>query len=1342
MNSRQLDTTLVIKARDEASRAIDAIETAFQGLLGVQQQVAAGSKSTATGIQSVVATLAGLDRAYSQIAGAAKQGSEAMDRQAASIAANKAQLAALEAQSQGAARAIDQLSVKLVDALLNKADAGPLRAQIAEVRAEMGRLDAEAGKLSRTIGQQEGNFDRSASTLRDVEAATRLAAAVSTFAASEAEDYARALDQQAAKGERAAQVLRDIARVTDARGGKSAADSASVFRSAGLTSYEREAARHAEENAAAVSRLKGQLDPAAASQAKLNRELEKAKRWYEAGELSAEEFAAAQVLIRKTADDAAKAMGRQTAVGRFAALGLQPHELQNLGYQLNDVVTQLASGTSLTQTLAQQGGQLIQIFPRVGQSLGAALSNPAALALVGTLGAMVVALKEVGDEAERVRSFTALLATNVDGVAFDPRELNEAAEALDKYGLSAEEAVTAVRLFVKEGVDQTALVEFGKTAANLALVMSIDLKDAAKEVTDAFTGGYEAVKKLDDAYNFLSAAQREQIRTLFEQGDAIRAQTTAHRIFADLQEKAADDMRGPWASAMRELSAAWKEFTTFLSDLAPIRAAAAALESFGVLIRRTIQAMRGGADAADLMQQIAEKEAAIAKLRGQNSNIAKLQLDDAERGLATLRRQLAEVQARTDAEAEGNRVAGKRNELLNQSIEGAAKLRQEYRGQSEQTKKQSQDLDELAKKEAKRKSVEAEVAEARRAATEFVEKEFRFADQATKNAYIAQKATEARQAAQKRLADEAKREADEVRRAAEERRKGYIQDIQDNGRQDVVATARRYEGMNERRNRGDLQQFFRDNGINVDPEMTAWCAAFVNAVLKANGVKGTGKLNARSFLDFGQDSTSNPQEGDIVVLRRGRGGAQGHVGFFQGFDQKGNVRVLGGNQRDGVNTQSFKRDDVLGFRRIPNAAQVAKEQFDEQEKLRESQQRFNDNLAAQLATRKQDTAQLEQQNTLDGNALQLAQRKAAIEDAVLKKTQEAKKAGVDTESDEFKKQIAVLTQVEGAYFDAANAKRAYQNTVDDVMQPVNELTALRDAIQQQIEAARQAGNGALVGTLTEQLDTVNLKLSESIQKALDFYKALASNPAAMAALGLTAEQIERIRLGLESADLSTKKFNDRVVITNDTIARTFSNSAVSAVDRFAQAVANGEDVFRSLKDMFLSFAADFLRQIAQMILQQLIFNAVSRALGSLMPGGISIGGGGANGFMPDPRHGIGGILFHKGGVVGVDGENRAALPDWFHNATRYHTGGVAGLRPDELPAILQRGEEVLTADDPRHRANGGLPGAGPVVNLKNVNVFDSADVLERALSSRTGERVLLNFVRNNRGGFRSALGNG
>jgi murein DD-endopeptidase MepM/ murein hydrolase activator NlpD len=77
-------------------------------------------------------------------------------------------------------------------------------------------------------------------------------------------------------------------------------------------------------------------------------------------------------------------------------------------------------------------------------------------------------------------------------------------------------------------------------------------------------------------------------------------------------------------------------------------------------------------------------------------------------------------------------------------------------------------LREATTEQKAQKTIAEKTEEARRKAREFVDKEFSAADEATKLAYVNQKATEARAAAQKRAADEAKRAADEAKRAADQ----------------------------------------------------------------------------------------------------------------------------------------------------------------------------------------------------------------------------------------------------------------------------------------------------------------------------------------------------------------------------------------------------------------------------------------------------------------------------------------------------------------------------------------------------------------------------------------------
>lgn len=134
-----------------------------------------------------------------------------------------------------------------------------------------------------------------------------------------------------------------------------------------------------------------------------------------------------------------------------------------------------------------------------------------------------------------------------------------------------------------------------------------------------------------------------------------------------------------------------------------------------------------------------------------------------------------------------------------------------------------------------------------------------------------------------------------------------------------IAQAKNWVGYDARRDRRELSAFLsRGNDTKVDPAHTAWCAAFMNAVLRSSGYEGTNSLMARSFLAYGT-RVNTPQHGDIVVFRRGRSSASGHVAFFDGIEYIGNrkfIRAVGGNQNKAVTVALYPADKLLGIRRI------------------------------------------------------------------------------------------------------------------------------------------------------------------------------------------------------------------------------------------------------------------------------------------------------------------------------------------------------------------------------------------------------------------------------------------
>lgn len=116
-------------------------------------------------------------------------------------------------------------------------------------------------------------------------------------------------------------------------------------------------------------------------------------------------------------------------------------------------------------------------------------------------------------------------------------------------------------------------------------------------------------------------------------------------------------------------------------------------------------------------------------------------------------------------------------------------------------------------------------------------------------------------------------------------------------------------------NKSILEYFSMSGHSWVKDDETPWCAAFMNHGLEKAGIKGSGKLNARSFLKVGK-KTTKPQLGDIVVFWREKPESwKGHVGFYI-TERDGFVYCLGGNQQDQVKISAYKLDRVLDYRRV------------------------------------------------------------------------------------------------------------------------------------------------------------------------------------------------------------------------------------------------------------------------------------------------------------------------------------------------------------------------------------------------------------------------------------------
>lgn len=118
-------------------------------------------------------------------------------------------------------------------------------------------------------------------------------------------------------------------------------------------------------------------------------------------------------------------------------------------------------------------------------------------------------------------------------------------------------------------------------------------------------------------------------------------------------------------------------------------------------------------------------------------------------------------------------------------------------------------------------------------------------------------------------------------------------------------------------------QLWRDARMPyVHDDETAWCAAFVGAMLEVSMATSTRLPNARSYENWGlnvlsdtgrRDITSIPL-GAICVFDRPPNAWQGHVAFATGRTERGEIVCLGGNQKNSVSIAPFSDARLIAAR--------------------------------------------------------------------------------------------------------------------------------------------------------------------------------------------------------------------------------------------------------------------------------------------------------------------------------------------------------------------------------------------------------------------------------------------
>lgn len=305
------------------------------------------------------------------------------------------------------------------------------------------------------------------------------------------------------------------------------------------------------------------------------------------------------------------------------------------------------------------------------------------------------------------------------------------------------------------------------------------------------------------------------------------------------------------------------------------------------------------------------------------------------------------------------------------------------------------------------------------------------------------------------------------------------------------------------------------------------------------------------------------------------------------------------------------------------------------------------------------------------------------------------------------------TGVAKAQFDEIKAQ--FDRVIADLQRRQQQIADQRATGAIPPDTAVQEQAAARAGAV-EQLRALNAQL-----------QALAADPKALPAVKEAADAandaFQRLQIdGLTGIDRAIFDLRASLANLQEGFAQAAVGAGVDAITGLFTDLASGT---KSAGDALRDFVVNFASSMAQIAARALATYAVLQLLDAVYPG---------LGRATAATLSVGAGVQHAGGMAGSG--PRRQVPAWvFAGAPRFHSGGMVGLKSDEVPAILQTGEEVLSRSDPRNQANGGGAGNG----YRIVNVLDPS-LVGGYLESAAGERAVLNVISRNPAKVRQTIG--
>ena len=341
------------------------------------------------------------------------------------------------------------------------------------------------------------------------------------------------------------------------------------------------------------------------------------------------------------------------------------HAVRQLGIQSIDVFQQLASGAPIMTTFIQQGGQIGQVMAVSNTSIGSVAKSiggmiAANAGIIGVTAGMVglgVATYAVFQRASDLEGQQRTLGVAIAGVGrsaeLSTTQLQGYVTQLKQQGVAAAQAQAAVVALARNpALSGGAISRIVGLAPDAAAASGQSIQDVIRLMSDAMKGSVDDVKKLEETFNLLTAAEAASIRTMIEHGEKGRALDDVFDKLATRIRGANDDALSPMEKAFRKLSNGWSDFMDAIAKSEPV---IKAIERLGGMISSLAGYVTPSARPAD--GGLADIDARIAQLSGDipgsSATAARLRREQSQARAALLAQRSVLAQSNADAAEAG-----------------------------------------------------------------------------------------------------------------------------------------------------------------------------------------------------------------------------------------------------------------------------------------------------------------------------------------------------------------------------------------------------------------------------------------------------------------------------------------------------------------------------------------------------------------------------------------------------------------------------------------------------------------------------------------------------------------